>query len=402
MNKRKVSQLYTSNEIDNINLIHRDILKYVLSFCRYSLIRFVCRRWKELDLEIKRENRRKNLPFLLGVIVKYDAIYSEYCDKCCRCKYFTIYSSINVFIWYRNFDSIWSRNWDKKEWIKRDNEDVPFCILNLEGEGSTYYDDKVDDEQNAHSKFKDVCIYGDIEVVKYIFDNSIAGINFISEACIEGCILSNDLDKVKWAYSKTKKRLNYDCQCEGSDYYKIPIEYGNVELIEYLLENGQNERDENKMDFIDKILYYECVLEEIIECRKMDIIKMLYKNYGREVFLGNFWDRDSPLSKAIETRNIPLIRWLVEIIKVTDFTGAMEIAARMDIGYVKYLVKHKVPITPAAIINAVARPNLDLLRYMKSLGVTMDIEKLKEEVNIRKYTSNHHIYADIIEWLNQQ
>ena len=339
----------------------------------------------------------------MQMIGKYDISYSEYCDKYCKCKYFTIYSSIDIFIWYRNFDSTWSRNWDKKEWIKRDNEkDFPLCILNLEGNGYIYYDDSFQDEQNAHDKFKNVCIYGNIEVMKYIFDNNIAGINFVSEACIEGCILSNNLEKVKWAYSKTDKRLNYDCSCEESDYYKIPIEYGNTELIEYLLENGQNERDEDKIDFINKMLYYEGILEEIIEHKKMNIIVMLYRNYGREIFLGNFWDRDSPLSKAIETQNLPLLKWLVEVIKVEDFTGAMEIAAKLNIKYVQYLVKHKVPITSEAIKNAAIKPKLDILKYMKSLDIEMNITYLKEKVNVAKgLTFDPHKYNEVIEWLNQ-
>ena len=402
MNKRKVSELYI-HEINIINLFPRDILKYTLSFARYSLIRFVCKRWREIDLEIKRENRRRNLSSLLKMISKNDN-YSEYCDRYCRCKYFTVYSSVNIFIWYKSFDSIWSRNWDKKEWLNRENlkeEEIAFCLLNLEGNDNTYYDDKVNDEQNAHDKFKDVCIYGSIEVMKYIFDNKIAGINFVSEPCIEGCILSNNMEKVKWAYSKTEKRLNYDCRCEGSDYYKIPIEYGNTELIEYLLENGRI--NEEKMDFIEKMLYYDGILEEIIDHKKMNIIAMLYRNYGREVFLGNFWDRDSPLSKAIETQNLPLLKWLVEVIKVEDFTGAMEIAAEKDIRYVKYLVKHKVPITPVAVKNAAIRPKLDILRYMKSLGIEIDITYLKEKVNAAKgLTSDPHKYNEVIEWLNQQ
>ena len=51
MNKRKISELYIEKDstVININLIHRDLLKYILSFARYSLIRFVCKRWREIS-----------------------------------------------------------------------------------------------------------------------------------------------------------------------------------------------------------------------------------------------------------------------------------------------------------------------------------------------------------------
>lgn len=393
MNKRKADELdkqqYIIPSCTNIDLFPRDVLKYVLSFCRYSLIRFVCRKWRTIDWEIKTETRRKYRPFLMEMRNTTDCTYSEYCDKYCKCIYITLFSSVEVFLWYsKTIDSIWSRNWDRKYWKVYKEGSVPFCTLELEEDDKELQ--KGDNEEEIHSVYRRVCIHGSLDVIKYIYDNNIAGICFMAEPCIEGCIESNDIEKVKWAYSKTTRRLNYNCNCETT-CCEIPVMFGNVVLVEYLIDIGLGEEGNRLPLFPDSTILVDSIIYE-----QLLVLQMILRRYGREMF-NTESDGVSYVAIAIDNKCWKVVRWLVEVVKVDTFEKAMEYAIRTHIHVVKYLVAYKVPISSEDVMYAASRNDLEMLRYMKSIGVPIDATQIKHQLE----GTDEVKYKVVIDWLNQ-
>lgn len=407
MNKRKISELNNQDSIYNINFLPRDLLKYILSFARFALVRFVSKRWRELDLEIKRENRERNKN-LSRINTCNEINYQFYCEHYCRCIHITVYDNVDIFNWYRQFDSFWSRNWDKKYWIDPTSPEYKKFNYWEENQDKLIWDEfekKEEEEQEAHEEFQKVCLYGEVEVMDYILNNKIGGICFISEECLSGCTESGDLEKLEWVYSKSSEHHNYNRGYQCFETYESAVIFGDVEFLEYLLENNRDSKD-NQEEYLDEMFLRHGILYSVIYHDRLDLLTMIYQKYGGELLLSyDDEDGDPLLHTAVKNQSMACVEFLLETVKVTNFDNAMESAARNDIAYVKLLVDHKVPIEEGDVMEAAVFGKLKILKYFKELGITIDKDKLRQKIEHCK-TLNYlkeriPKYNKILEWLNQ-
>lgn len=348
-----------------ISDLPNDILFLILDYCEHTLGRYTCRRWNNL------------FAYLYGI------------KKNISHTFITAYSSVSCLLWYLEHK------------------------LNIFVTREILTDTDDEYEEKVSSRMWEICKYATLEVMEYIYTNKIGGTYIITDVVVEACIETNNIEKVKWAYSKTNFRFTsettylYQLPCEE------PIRNNNIELLEYLRVEG--------------LVATENMIISAIDCNSLVVLQWIYTHFGKNVFINT--KMEDLVSIVIDNDNMDILKFFVETIGIKTpakimvaVVGAIydptEAAAIKGLSWLRYLLENGFSCSKNVQRIAVYYGDLEMLRYLKQKDIPLDIELLKRnepylqsrdeeaEETIERHEKEREgtrkTLEEINEWLDQQ